>query len=288
MVRVKNGVQARALPNDRQRFGFTVGLALTALVACGGGPQVKTTPDYAPKVLAGHRVLLVPLAMSDDLGDKRTGIVLSSETRRLASTNACSALARSSREGSVVCPEASADAKVLSEIEQKFALDEPVAAELWSELRSGFQTDYAFLFRPESVSSSNEVTTNATREERARERAGRVFSGAQTFGALGAVLGGTSTVERHTTSDTELGYTVSAVLVDMRSMKVLKVGVHSASASKTVNRNLGYAEAPLQRRFWRRSWWGWAKRCSPIDETPSAAVRTHRDWIRAPVFAVPG
>jgi hypothetical protein len=256
MWMVAKGVEGFALRGNANRVRCKVAargawnlvritvLALSGLVACGGGPQVRATPDYVPKALVGHRVVLVSLAMSDDLGDQRTGIVLSGETRRLASANACSTLAKGSHERSVVCPE-SATSKVLGEIQKKFALDEPVSVELWSALREELHADYALLFRPESVASTNEVKTKyASSEERQEERVGRTIAGALAFGILGAMVRSQATVEKETTSDTELTYTLSAVLVDTRTIKVLKVGLHSGSDSKTVRRNLGYAEAP--------------------------------------------
>lgn len=229
----------------RRALGLLTFAVSPALCACGGGPQVRATPDYAPKALSGQRILLVPLAVSDELGDKRTGIVLSTEARRLASEKACAALAADWREGSVVCPSSASDAKLLGDVQQKFALDEPVPAEVWSTLRSSFHTDYALLFRPESVASSHEVKIkNASSQERNSERAGRTMVGALSFGVLGALLQNGRTIEKEATNETELGYTVSAVLVDTRSMKILKAGVHSGSDSKTVTHNFGYAEAP--------------------------------------------
>ena len=47
-----------------------------------------------------------------------------------------------------------------------------------------------------------------------------------------------------TTNETELTYTISAALVDLRTGKLLKVGLHSGSASRRVTHNLGFAEPP--------------------------------------------
>ena len=62
--------------------------------------------------------------------------------------------------------------------------------------------------------------------------------------ALASALIGASTIHKSTVSNTELGYTVSASLVDMQSGALLKVGVHSASDSRKEPRNLGFAEPP--------------------------------------------
>lgn len=47
-----------------------------------------------------------------------------------------------------------------------------------------------------------------------------------------------------TKNQTELSYTVSAWLVDTQTGKALKSGIHCDDESRTVKRNLGFAEAP--------------------------------------------
>lgn len=68
-------------------------LLASVVAACGGGPQIKVMPDYRAHAAAGKKVFVVPLAVSDDLGDARTGIILSSETRATASLLACHEIA---------------------------------------------------------------------------------------------------------------------------------------------------------------------------------------------------
>jgi len=74
---------------------FAAGVIGVLAVGCGGAPQVKTTPDFHPQALAHGRVLFVPLAVSQELGDERTGIMLSDETRAMASDSACKEVAES-------------------------------------------------------------------------------------------------------------------------------------------------------------------------------------------------
>lgn len=222
-----------------------------AVVGCGGGPQIKVAPDYTPKACAGQRVLLVPLAVSNELGDKRTGIVLSDDARRSASEATCTKLAHDWGRGGLVCPPFDAAKKPanLNALEQAFALDAPVPATLLDALRVSFHADYALLFRPENVSSTNRVDQSKPAEDSAAVKAGLVGTAALISPAalLGSLVGTgirEGTQQGHTSNRTEINYTVSATLLDMRSGKVLKVGLNQGSAQQTVNHNLGYAEPP--------------------------------------------
>lgn len=235
------------------RRTLSASIALTA-AACGGGPQVKATPNYTPKACEGQRVLLVPIAVSDDLGDRRTGVVLSDNARRVASEATCTQLAKSWSKGTLVCPPFDVTGKpaALSELERAFALDAPVPPTVWQTLRGGFQADYALLFRPENVSASNQVERDAPAkgDTAAAARGFTVGVAALVSPAalVGALLGGAAASERKpeatTSNRTELNYTLSATLLDMRSGNVLKVGVNQGSAKRDVPRNLGYAEPP--------------------------------------------
>jgi len=223
-----------------------------AVAGCGGGPQIKVTADYKPKVCAGQRVLLVPLAVSDELGDKRTGIVLSDEARLSASEATCNEIAHDWDNGALVCPlfDAAKTLPNLNALEQAFALDAPVPETLLHALRETYHADYGLLFRPENVSSSNQIDhTNSEKEDLAARAAvvgsAAFISPAALLGALiGTSIRGAGQHPEHTSNRTELSYTVSATLLDLRTGKVLKVGLHQGSTEQTVERNLGYAEAP--------------------------------------------
>jgi hypothetical protein len=212
------------------------------LVACGAAPQVRATTDYRDGALEGRRVVLVPLAVSDDLDDERTGIMLSERTRGVASARACKRIEEAWSDGTLVCldGQGTKGPSALAELELLFALDRPVPVDVLQNVRKASKADHALLFRPESVSSSRETSSKLK-----GSAGGLVGSGAvlATSAVVSAIIA-TSTIREVTVSDTELGYTLSASLVDLRTGKVLKVGVHSGSDSRKTERNLGFAEPP--------------------------------------------
>ncbi|HWZ90716.1 MAG TPA: hypothetical protein VNW92_17770 [Polyangiaceae bacterium] len=212
------------------------------VTGCGAGPQVKATPQYKADSLRDARVLMIPLAVSDELGDARTGIVLSDQTRSLASDVACKSMAEETSERKIVCvdQQSIAHTPAFSELERRFALDQPIPASLWQSVREASGAKHALLFRPESVSSSNDVSREL------KGSAGALVGGGALLAtsAFVSVIIGASTIHEATVSTTELRYTLSASLVDMQSGQLLKVGVHSASDSRKVGRNLGFAEPP--------------------------------------------
>jgi hypothetical protein len=54
----------------------------------------------------------------------------------------------------------------------------------------------------------------------------------------------TTRMALRTENETELSYTVSAVLVDLNTMRPVRGGHHSGTASRTVKNNVGFAGAP--------------------------------------------
>lgn len=213
------------------------------LVACGASPQIKATADYREGTLRRGRVLFVPLSVSQALGDQRTGIILSDGTRAMASDAACGRLSNAAEEPAVVCwdPEKAAAEPAFAQVQSMFALDEPVPDSVWQSLRQKAGATHAILFRPEAVGSSREVSQT--------ERIGSpiVLIGTGGLAATSLLVSGliaANNTRIDTTNETELSYTVSASLVDLRSGRLLKVGLHTGSASRTVTRNLGFAEPP--------------------------------------------
>ncbi len=213
-----------------------LGGTLLAVVGCGG-PQIRATPDYHEHELAGAKVLFVPLSVTNELGDDRTGIILSDETRRLSGTGACRRTAEDWHDGRVVCFDQGPLAKSaeLGELEKRFATDQPIPADLWRRLRELSGADHALMFRPESVSSSHDVS----QDKSSHPDLGMVLL----TGVIVASLVGSHETKK-TSASTEIEYTLSASLVDMRTGKLLKVGVDSGSGSRREKRSLGYAEAP--------------------------------------------
>jgi hypothetical protein len=219
--------------------GVVAGLLL---MGCGASPQIKATPSYQDGALTRGRVLFLPLAVSQALGDQRTGIILSDETRATASEAACGHLS-AANEPVVVCwgPEKAAAEPAFAQVQSMFALDQPVPASTWESLRRTSGATHAILFRPESVGSSREVSQSEQLGSPLLVVGGGGLAAASLLVSGLAAANNTHTV---TTNETELTYTVSAALVDLRTGQLLKVGLHSGSASRTVKHNLGFAEPP--------------------------------------------
>lgn len=213
------------------------------LSGCGASPQIKATAAYREGALTRGRVLFVPLSVSQALGDSRTGIILSDQTRAIASDAACGRLSVAEDDLAVVCwsPEQADAEPAFAQVQSMFALDEPVPASVWETLQRKSRATHAILFRPEAVGSSREVSQS----ERIQSPIVLIGSGGLAATSLlvsGLIAANNTRIE--TTNETELTYTVSASLVDLRTGKLLKVGLHSGSDSRTVTRNLGFAEPP--------------------------------------------
>ena len=78
-------------------------VASLLLTACGASPLIKPTANYREGALSRGRVLFVPLSVSQALGDRRTGIILSDETRAIASDAACARLSIAEDDPAVLC-----------------------------------------------------------------------------------------------------------------------------------------------------------------------------------------
>lgn len=217
-------------------------LLLVSVAACAGGPRVKWTADYRPASLAGQRVLIVRLAASHDFVDERSGVTLSANTRSVASSRACARIAESWSELNVTCfdrvPLASSPA--MAELERLFALDKPIPGSVWQSIREHFAAEYAILFRPESVASSRHRATEIREIDVPSMGTGMALATAELVLAIMAH----ATRKVAVVHSTSLQYTLSASLVDMRTGKLLQVGVHMDGAARQVERDLGFAEAP--------------------------------------------
>jgi len=96
--------------------GEGCGLLALAAMACGGGPQIQATAAYRPPALRGAKVLYVPLAVTSDIGDDRTGIILSDRTGELSGSVACHRTAEGWDEGKLVCFDQGRGAPILETI----------------------------------------------------------------------------------------------------------------------------------------------------------------------------
>src|SRR4051812_20311889 len=57
---------------------------------CAPGANVQSAPQFSGSSLKSRGVLILPIAVTDDFGDERTGIVLDHESREQATRQACS------------------------------------------------------------------------------------------------------------------------------------------------------------------------------------------------------
>jgi hypothetical protein len=219
----------------------TISTVFTAAVvlACREPPKIQSSADYHEDALMGRIVLVVPLVTSSELGDDRTGVVLSDVARFGASAAFCTQAIKEYERGRIVCAneEQSRTQPALAELERQFAHAEPIAPATLHAVQNVFQVDFALLFRPEYARSSREVSRHWI-----------------PGGSLGS--DGSHNDPRHcattntcvtTRNNTYTTYVVSSVLVDLRTGKTLRSGTLSDHASRTVGRDLGYAEpAPAE------------------------------------------
>jgi hypothetical protein len=220
------------------RFWNALSLVTLVLVGgCASSPVVRSLPEFRESALRGRRVAFVRLAVSDDLGDARTGIVMSARTRTLATLSACASVSRTWSAGRVTClvPSDGEPTAELLELERFYAEDRPVRRSLLRTIHANTKSDFIVLFRPESVETEQHIS-----QWKALKLIPNSAGPVET--TAGMDLPRAQSV--HTRNETELSYTVSAVLVDLRIMKPLRGAVHSRSASRTVKRNVGFAEAP--------------------------------------------
>jgi hypothetical protein len=212
-------------------------VTLVLVGGCANSPVVRNLPGFRESALSGGRVAFVRLAVSDDLGDARTGIVMSATTRTRATLSACASVSRTWSAGRVIClvPSNGEPAAELLELERFYAKDRPVRRSLLRTIRAKTNSDFMLLFRPENVETEQNIS---------QTRALKLFpnSTGPVHTTAGVDLPRAQSI--HTMNETELSYTVSAVLFDLRTMKPLRGALHSRSASRTVKHNVGFAEAP--------------------------------------------
>src|SRR3954470_5084862 len=114
-------------------------LALCLLAAhCGSGATIQSAPNFSGATL-DHRVLLVlPIAVTDDYGDERTGIVLDHQSREDATKRACDSVTEVRDDVRVVCfdsPDLAKSGPFLKDLMLDYARDSTIAAERWHELK---------------------------------------------------------------------------------------------------------------------------------------------------------
>ena len=213
-------------------------LSLVLVAGCAGSPVVSTLPEFREAALTGKRVAIARLAVSDDFGDARTGIVMSARTRTLATRSACESVSQAWDAGHVVCLVSGKDEPTaeLLELERLYAEGRPIPRSLFRTIHVSTKSDFILLFRPEGVDAAQTIS------QRKNPNPFSPSSGGPVHTTAGMDLPAQQTI--HTKNETELSYTVSATLVDLRTTKPLRSALHSGRATRTVKRNVGYAEVP--------------------------------------------
>lgn len=185
---------------------------------CGAAPQVAVDMAWNSADLhGGATVYFLSIATSDDYSDRRTGISLSTATRRTAAAEACAWLKEERTDLQVACytdqssNDPSAEALLID-----FALGKRIEPQTWGQVAETVHAKYVLLARPEAVEASKTNWTVNTLQS----------------GLLGGLANrrGTTGVR---------GYTVSMFLVDAASGKSVWSTLHSASDSKTTSKGYG-------------------------------------------------
>src|SRR5688500_55956 len=116
----------------KTKLPAVLALSLVLVAGCARSPVVRTLPGFRESALNGKRVAFARLAVSDDLGDARTGIVMSARTRTLATRSACEAVSQTWDAGRVVCllPDTGEPTGALLELERIYAQDRPIPPSL--------------------------------------------------------------------------------------------------------------------------------------------------------------
>lgn len=219
------------------------GLILAGLLSaagCASGPQVESTSRYRAGMLRREGLLILPIATSSELGDKRSGIVLRDESVINAYKVACEQAREAFTDVVVHCvydPSVRQTRPAMRALMLDFALDRPTKGPVLTQLSSLADVRYVLLFRPEGVRAAK--TGPAGTQRSLDDGAGVVAAPAAAsvgqaavHGAIqgfGAAMLGAIPADRGSTSR---GYTISAVIVDLKNGSALRYGVHSAEATE--------------------------------------------------------
>jgi hypothetical protein len=205
---------------------------LALAMHCGPRAKFESDPKFSGEALQRVAVLVLPIAVTDDLGDERTGIVLDQQSREQATKLACTSAASIRDDVKIVCfdhPELAASVPLTRDLLLDYARDRAISAERWHDLARRTGASFVLLFRPEAVSASQ--TTSK------KSYTAAYFIGAGLSPTITALSEGVGPrVGSVTTSRT---YTLSSSLVDLREGKTVRVGVQSAKESTSTT------EAPV-------------------------------------------
>jgi hypothetical protein len=196
---------------------------------CASSAKIRSAPNFSGESLKRRAVLILPIAVTDDFGDERTGVVLDRESRERATKLACDSASGMRDDIQVLCfdrPELAKSTAFLKELLLEYARDRAIPAERWRELEQRTGASFVLLFRPEGARASQSVS-----------KAGNGVSpkviAVSSFAPIPFVVtppmeGVGPKVDSVKTSRT---YTLSSFLIDLREAKVVRTGMQSAEAS---------------------------------------------------------
>jgi hypothetical protein len=229
MLSYLRGRAGRAAAVAGPRFAF-LSLALPLAAACGPRAVFNSAPTFHGDTLRSQRVLVLPVAVSSDYTDDRTGMSLDGTTRTEATQRACRSAPRGGAIVTCFDDPSVASAAALSEvIMSAFAHDQPVAAFRWTELGQKTGASFAVLFRPESQS--------AVYHESHADWVDPAPSGNLVQDWISSAMRGNPYMEH--------GYTISAILVDLRSGAIVRAGSQSREAPDPKDTSIDFDARPL-------------------------------------------
>jgi hypothetical protein len=196
---------------------------------CASGAKIRSVPNFSGASLNSRALLILPIAVTDDFGDERTGIVLDHQSREQATKQACDSASHIRGDINVVCfdrPELANSSGFLKELLLEYARDKAIPAGRWRELEQRTGASFVLLFRPEGVRASQAVSKGS-------KGVGPFFIPLSSVAPIPGVITPPMEsvgpkVDSVTTSRT---YTLSSFLVDLRNAKIVRTGTQSAEAS---------------------------------------------------------
>jgi hypothetical protein len=183
--------------------------------------MVRSAPGFTGAELDRQTVLLLPIAVTDDYGDERTGIVLDHESREQAARLACRSGAGLRADVRIVCfdePSVAPSSSDLRDISTQFAKAAPISADSSRKIARVTGARFALLFRPESVSASQKVRPGPSADP-------------LMVALFGKQLNRPEQVEPRGSVKTTRVYTLSSELVDLRDGRVVRAAVRRREAS---------------------------------------------------------
>jgi len=205
---------------------------------CASSARVRTVSNFSGAALESRVLLILPIAVTDDFGDERTGIVLDHQSREQATKLACDSAADVRDDIRIVCfdhPALAKSAVFLKDLLLEYARGGAIPAKRWRDLEQKTGASYVLLFRPEAVRASQEVSKASPGVSPKLIPIPVPNVTPMPFVLTPPMESVGPKVDSVKTSRT---YTLSSSLVDLREAKVVRTGVQSAEDSTST------AEAP--------------------------------------------